>query len=350
MFIIFTRMKKIINAYHLKAGLLLSLALPAIFVFQETEPERMIIRFISSFLFIFTLWGSNFILVDFKRKHKARIDLAFYGRMIIAFVITYAAYISIGFLVDSTGTMLENVRGANVNSVKSWFYITLRLFLINVFVLIIKYLFDTYEEKRRIEIEYETLKTKNLAALHEVLKQQLKPHFLFNSLDTLKSLVKRNPELAELFITELAAVYRYMISHQSKAVVTLREEIIFLESYLSLLRIRFGDSIKTKINVDNELHSSLIPPNTLQLLIENAVKHNGFSMKNPLSITVFAENNFLTVRNNLQPKEGGNEPSSLGLNNISSRYRLLFKKDIIIQQKDNYFLIQLPIANDYFNN
>jgi len=350
MFITFTPMKKIINAYHLKAGLLLSLALPAIFVFQETVPERMIIRFISSSLFIFTLWGSNFMLVDFKRKYKTRVDPVFYGRMIIAFVITYTAYICIGLLVDNTGTMLENVRGENADSIKSWFYLTLRLFLLNVFVLIIKYLFDTYEEKRRIEIEYETLKTQNLAALHEVLKQQLKPHFLFNSLDTLKSLVKRNPELAELFITELAAVYRYMMSHQNKTVVTLKEEIIFLESYLSLLRIRFGESIKTKISVSNELYSSLIPPNTLQLLIENAVKHNGFSMKNPLSITVFAENNFLTVSNNLQPKEGSNESSSLGLSNISSRYRLLFKKDIIIQQKNNYFLIQLPIANDYFNN
>ena len=336
-------MKEIIEKYHLKFALIVALALPGLFVFQETVPQRMLIRFVSSFLFIFSLWTANFTLVDFSKKRLQVKPAIWYTKIFLAFVITTVLYILIGFTIDSTETMLSQVRGEKFSSPKSWFYLGLRLFLLNCLILIIKYLFDSYKEKRQVEKENELLKSENMNALHEVLKQQLKPHFLFNSLNTLRSLVKRDPETADRFITELASVYRYMLLHQNKNTVTLGEEIEFLESYLYLLRIRFGDAIRTEIRIPEQFLQTVIPPNTLQLLVENAVKHNSFSLNRPLTIAAFIENDTLTVQNNLQHKEENNAPSNLGLQNINSRYSLLFNKAIGIEKNETHFRILLPV-------
>jgi len=215
--------------------------------------------------------------------------------------------------------------------------------LFNSLIILIKYLFDINAEKRKIELENEVLKRENLNALHESLKQQVNPHFLFNSLNTLKSLTKRNPAQAVDYIAELYSVYRYMLLHQDKKDVTLRDEIDFLKSYLYLLKIRFGDAITTEISLPGKLLDCSMPANTLQLLIENAVKHNALSLHKPLSISIVADNNYLTVKNNLRSKKEEPSSSHLGLSNISNRYLLLKGKDIIIQKTEEEFIVQLPI-------
>lgn len=125
--------------------------------------------------------------------------------------------------------------------------------------------------------------------------------------------------------------------------VSLREEIDFLKSYLYLLKIRFGGAIQAQIQIPDSLLNSMMPPNTLQLLIENAVKHNALSLKKPLSISLFTLKDYLVVENNLQPKAERGESSHLGLSNIRSRYALLKGKEIIIQKKEENFQVLLPI-------
>ncbi len=340
-------MKKIIDKYDLKKGLLLSIAFPTIFLALDSNPSNIVSHFSFSFVITFCFWVTNSVFIDFKyyknrsREIKSRY---YYGGFMASFILAIAIYISLGFLLNRSGILLSGTRGNWGVSFRSWFYLCLKIILFNSVIILIKYLFVVNAEKRRVELENEVLKRENLNALHESLKQQVNPHFLFNCLNTLKSLTIRAPGQAVDFITELSSVYRYMLLHQDKKNVTLRDEIEFLKSYLYLLKIRFGDAITTEIVLPDELLNHSMPPNTLQLLIENAVKHNALSARKPLSISIHAENNYLTVQNNLRFKKEQVSTSRLGLSNISSRYLLLKGKDIIIKKTEEKFIVLLPIS------
>ena len=326
-----------------KKGLLVSIAFPLIFLSLDTNPTDIAQHFISSFVITFSFWVMNAVLLDFRNHHKKRTLLIYYGKFAASFILAIFIYIIAGFLFNRSANLLSQIRGNWGNSFSSWFYLCIKIILFNALIILIKYLFDSNAEKRKIEFENEVLKRENLNALHETLKQQVSPHFLFNSLNTLKSLTKRNPEQAIDFINELSSVYRYMLLHQDKRMVTLGEEIEFLKSYIYLLKIRFGDAFNTEINLSGEFLKCTMPPNTLQLLIENAVKHNALSVKKPLHISIHVEDDYLKVQNNLQHKTQLAASSQIGLSNISSRYVLLKGKEIIIKKTDESFIVLLPI-------
>ncbi|MDQ6845642.1 MAG: histidine kinase [Bacteroidota bacterium] len=339
-------MKNFINKYDLKKGLLLSIAFPLIFLALDGNPSNILSHFTFSFVITFSFWIVNSILIDFKNLKKPSAKTTpyiFYSRLAASFVFAIIIYVSLGLLLHRSAIIFSMARGNWGSSFSSWFYLCMKIILFNSLIILIKYLYDINAEKRKIEFENEVLKRENLNALHESLKQQVNPHFLFNSLNTLKSLTSRNPEQAVDFITELSSVYRYMLLHQDKENVTLRDEIEFLKSYLYLLKIRFGDAINTEIILPDELLNYSMPPNTLQLLIENAVKHNALSLQKPLCISIYAENNYLTVQNNLRSKRVLPSSSHLGLSNISNRYLLLKGKDIIIKKTEENFIVLLPI-------
>lgn len=339
-------MKNFIGKYDLKRGFLLAIAFPMIFLALDSNPSNIAGHFLFSFAITFSFWIVNSILIDFKnlkdRPAKIKPHL-YYSKFATSFVLAIIIYISLGLLLHRAGIILSLERGNWGTSFSSWFYLCMKIILFNSLIILIKYLYDINAEKRKIEFENEVLKRENLNALHESLKQQVNPHFLFNCLNTLKSLTNRNPEQAIDFITELASVYRYMLLHQDKKNVTLRDEIEFLKSYLYLLKIRFGDAITTEITLPDDLLNNSMPPNTLQLLIENAVKHNALSLQKPLSISIYAKNNYLTVQNNLRSKKEEPSSSHLGLSNISNRYLLLKGKDIIIKKTDEKFIVLLPL-------
>ncbi|KAA9042095.1 hypothetical protein FW778_08780 [Ginsengibacter hankyongi] len=339
-------MKNFISKYDLRKGFLLSIAFPTIFLALDSNPSNIFSHFIFSFVITFTFWIVNAVLIDFKNpeSRSAKINPAFYGRFAASFILATIIYISLGLSLQHSGIILSISRGNWGKSFSSWFYLCMKIILFNSLIILLKYLFDINAEKRKIELENEVLKRENLNASYESLKQQVNPHFLFNCLNTLAFLTKRNPDQAIDFISELSSVYRYMLVHQDKKNVTLRDEIKFLKSYLYLLKIRFGEAIITEITLPEELLNYSMPSNTLQLLIENAVKHNALSIQKPLSISIYAENNYLTVQNNLRSKNGQLPSSHLvGLNNISNRYLLLKGKDIIIKKTDEQFIVLLPI-------
>lgn len=339
-------MKKLAATYRLKEGVFISLFFPAAFALSDGSRTTTILHFASSFLIIFLQWCMNFALVSF-RSPRSNLSTGssrpLYQQIVLSYLLSIVIYIGIGLLLDLGGKLLSQVRGNWGYSFSSWFFITLKIFLFNTLILLIKHAFDSNADKRAIALENEALKQANLLAMHETLKQQVNPHFLFNSLNTLRSLTKHDPQQAVDFIGQLASVYRYMLLHQDKHMVTVGEELAFMRSYLYLLKIRFGEAIDTVIEVPEATLDSSMPPNTLQLLVENAVKHNGLSLKRPLHISITVDENYLEVCNNLQLKPAEGPSSRLGLGNISSRYLLLKGKDIIIKSDQLHFRVLLPI-------
>ena len=194
-------------------------------------------------------------------------------------------------------------------------------------------------------IETERFKKEHSQAQLETLKNQVNPHFLFNSLNTLASVIPENPKLAVQFVEKLSKVYRYILEIKDKEFITLKEELHCIEAYEFLLKIRFGENIKFERDIENKYLDRFVIPLSIQMLIENAIKHNIISAKKPLVVKVWADNNFVTVENNLQIKNQVNGSTKTGLNNIKARYTLLTNKNPEIEQTEDAFIVRLPMVD-----
>jgi len=189
------------------------------------------------------------------------------------------------------------------------------------------------------------LQKENLQSQFDVLKQQVNPHFLFNSLNVLTSLIRIEPELAEKFTEHLAKVYRYVLENKDNELVKLSTEISFLDAYIFLINIRFMDKVQVNINIPEEKRNHQIIPLAMQLLIENAIKHNAMSKKSPLVIDIFIDGaNHLNVVNNLQEREAHMASTGVGLKNIQNRYRLLNNTIPVFEKSETHFTARIPLV------
>ncbi|RZL06288.1 MAG: hypothetical protein EOO62_19200 [Hymenobacter sp.] len=203
---------------------------------------------------------------------------------------------------------------------------------------------EMVENSRYLTMENELLKREQLQARYESLKQQLSPHFLFNSLSTLGELIHDEPDAAELFVEKMAQVYRYLLHHGEQAAVPLHEELSFLRSYMYLLQMRFGEGIRLEINLPAAIQGRLVPPLALQLLLENAVKHNTVSRRQPLVIHLdFVGPATLRVRNTRSPRLTPEPSSGIGLSNLTNRVRLLNQQKLLVKPTAHEFLVYLPL-------
>jgi sensor histidine kinase YesM len=192
--------------------------------------------------------------------------------------------------------------------------------------------------------EKEALRQANLVSQFESLKAQVNPHFLFNCLNSLSSLIAQDPNKAEDFVDEMSNVYRYLLRNNEQGLVTIETELQYIRSYFHLQKTRFGDAIVLDIDIEEAYWDYLIPPLTLQMLLENAVKHNVLRKASPLRISISSKNGYLSVRNNIQLKSKQYIISTrIGLANIASKYKLINKSDILIQNDGNYFEVGLPL-------
>jgi hypothetical protein len=198
------------------------------------------------------------------------------------------------------------------------------------------------EAWRKATQEAEQLKKINLQVQLESLKNQVKPHFLFNSLNTLTGLVEKDASRAVKFIAELSNVYRYLLQSNEKELVPLSHELQFTQAYFFLLQTRFGAGISLQIEVAEWYMSHLMPPLTLQLLVENTVKHNQVSVRKPLQVLITAADEMLIVQNNKQLKRA-TASTGVGLSNIAAKYQLLNQPDIFILNEDNKFIVKVPL-------
>lgn len=193
-------------------------------------------------------------------------------------------------------------------------------------------------------VQQEKLKREQLALQYETLKSQVNPHFLFNNLNALTSLISTNPDKAIDFVKKLSEVYRYVLDQKDTELVDLETELKFVESYIFLQKIRFGNNLNIQMDI-NDKHFKVIPL-SVQMLVENAIKHNEISDRNPLYIRIFSdENQYLTIENKLQ-KKSGSEGTGTGINNIKSRYQFFTERELLLAISKEYFRICIPLLND----
>lgn len=194
-------------------------------------------------------------------------------------------------------------------------------------------------------IETEQLRNEKLKSELNFLKNQISPHFLFNSLNTLVTLIHEDTQQAAKFTQKLSEVYRYILQYKEREFISLKTELAFCKSYIFLLKMRFEEGLEVDINVSDEDLDKFIVPLTIQMLIENAVKHNVVSKNQPLRIDIYAENGrSLIVKNNLKIKVAEGESMKKGLENIRSRYRLLTEREVDVIRTREHFMVALPLV------
>ena len=203
---------------------------------------------------------------------------------------------------------------------------------------------ERIKELTKANTQLINLQKENLQSQFDILKQQVNPHFLFNSLNVLTSLIKLEPDLAEKFSEQLSKVYRYVLENKDNELVDLHTELNFLDAYIFLLNIRFVDKLKVNINIPENRRGDLIIPMAMQLLIENAIKHNTMSKSNPLNINIFIdENDMLNIVNNLQERPSQLVSTGVGLKNIQNRYLLLNNTQPVFEKTETQFIAKVPL-------
>jgi LytS/YehU family sensor histidine kinase len=203
------------------------------------------------------------------------------------------------------------------------------------------YLFNRLSETA---LETERYKKESIEAQYQNLTSRLNPHFLFNSLNTLTTVVEEDPKKAVNYIQELSVVYRYVLNSQKAQWSDLTAEIKFTQSYISLLKMRFEDNLIISLDICKEHQNYHILPMTIQLLMENAVKHNEISNTHPLEIKIFCEEDKLIVTNNKQKRNIMPSTTKVGLHNITERYKFLVNKEVVIEDKEESFTVKIPLV------
>ncbi len=217
--------------------------------------------------------------------------------------------------------------------------------VIAIVVAVVFYAFFYYKYRQESKVKEQKIIAGTASAKFDALKNQLDPHFLFNSLNVLTSLIEENPQQAQKFTTALSKVYRYVLEQKNKDLVSVDEELQFAKTYVHLLKMRFESSIVFDIPETSENPEAKIVPLSLQLLLENAVKHNIVTATKPLHIKVFEQNGGLVVQNYLQEKQTVKKSSGVGLRNIRQRYGILTDKTVEIEKTDSIFSVRLPILS-----
>jgi two-component system, LytTR family, sensor kinase len=214
---------------------------------------------------------------------------------------------------------------------------------LNTIILIITNSIVNRSKKEQVDRELAILKIKNLEAEHEQLIQQLHPHFLFNALSTLKSLININSEQAEEYLIKLSDFLRFTVSSHANKLVALDEELKFTSDYINLQQIRFGNSFFCEIDIpDTAKQAFLIPVYALQTLVENAIKHNAFTATKPLNLSIVIKNDAVEVKNNKIPKPTESK-SGVGLKNLDKRYLLIGGEHITINNNPDYFSVSIKL-------
>lgn len=228
--------------------------------------------------------------------------------------------------------------------------VEVRGILINlVFYMFLQLLQQNYENQY-VNMELERIKNDNLGAQYELLKQQVNPHFLFNSLNTLKAMVETGDTEAVDFILKLSNFYRYTLESRKLDLIRVTDEMEIVQAYLFLQNARFEGGFTFKDELEDRVLQTLIPPFTLQLLVENCIKHNVVSVDKPLHIRLYAEAEHIIIENPIQLKAGDHNSLGVGLKNIQLRYDHLLEKQVDILNDGNLFQIKLPLIYEYHHH
>ncbi|NNV54176.1 sensor histidine kinase [Limnovirga soli] len=268
-------------------------------------------------------------------KIKRRTALFFFTGLLLAYLTT----ISIDLLFAKQ--VLHEEQSSIQNPLKlTLIYTSLINLLFHLLNLVVVY----QTELKAKELEAEELKRRHAQAELSAIKQQINPHFLFNNLNVLSGLVMQHSNLANDFIEAFSKVYMHILTNQNKELIELNKEVSFLEPYFFLLKQRFPEALQVEIDIPEKYANHYVVPVALQMLVENAIKHNVLSKKKPLLIKIYANGNkTISVINKLQPRQDTGPTSRIGLNNIRKRYLLTANRDINVEKDGNTFTVTLPL-------
>lgn len=295
-------------------------------------------------------------IVPWKRSMLKRFLLGLFFNNLI----TIPIGLSLIYLISILAQLVPSVRELSANYPDGVLKLSILVFFITFVYTVGDFLLYSYHQYTVVQIESVRLKRDQLRLQFDALRSQLTPHYLFNSLNTISSLVFRDVRLTEEFIRRLAQTYQYVFANKESNLVKLKEEMEFLEAYNFLLRVRFENAYQFSHNLKEEVMESWIPPLSLQMLVENAIKHNTISEDMPLHVEIIQDqedfitvrNNyigkpfFITIKNNLVRNPSGTASLKIGLENIKKRFQFYSTKEMTIK-KDDYFTVKLPLITQF---
>jgi sensor histidine kinase YesM len=313
--------------------------------------------------FVFLIWMLNIALLTYFNKGTI-LSGKKYTRYLTSFLVCFMLMLIIRISVEPivqdtelTERLLQwklkklGIQAGDFNYMqytKGWFQFLIAVFAItsiNTVVLIIQDMVMLNERKMKIEWENNLLKIKNMEAANQKLKQQLQPHFLFNSLNVLKTLIRKQPEDAEAYLKRLSDFLRASVTFDDADTVRFEEELKLSLDYMEMQKIRFGQAIHFETDIPEEAKVGFLPLFSLQLLLENAIKHNAFTAEMPLHIKMYYHDGRITVSNTIRKKKSEDSTTGVGLANLSERYRLLSGEDIQIRSTDTDFTVSIKILS-----
>lgn len=284
--------------------------------------------------FAIVMWYINLFIFSWYAKKAPQKQIS-YKRLFVTF--------GIGIVIMFGLAWIQQLILSHINFGPVMLMIEVRGLMINLICYTFLHLLQQNYENRHITIQLEQMKNDNLSAQYELLKQQVNPHFLFNSLNTLKSMVENGEKEAVGFIIKLSNFYRYTLESRKLDLILIQEEMEIVRAFLYLQQARFADGFTFDEKLDKSVQKTLIPPFTLQLLIENCMKHNIVSQDRPLHIRLYREFDHLVLENPIQLKSGDHHSLGVGLENIHLRYQHLTLKRVVITDDSHIFKIKLPL-------
>jgi hypothetical protein len=340
--------------------------------FVKMQPQYLLrlglVGLASVSLLAFLFWTINILLDRWMNRRKSLVRKTWL-RILLSFIFCLLLFhliriISVELLLNSPATMdivkwkgeffglgdrayifLEYIRGVFPVTM-----LTLIVISINSVVIIIHRLIILNDARVRAESENLKLRLHNTEATNQILRQQMQPHFLFNSLTILRSLIRQQPEVAEQYIMNLSSFLRTSLSHTQTGIVKLTEEVAFTRDYLEMQKIRFGEAIQYSVDIKSDIMDCHIPVFALQILVENAIKHNTLTVQQPLIIRVFSQDDKVIVSNNLQLHREKSTSSGQGHANLTERYRLLKMEGIEIKEDSFSYSVEIKVLKDADSN
>lgn len=287
---------------------------------------------VTGIVFLICLLDICLISTYLQKKKKRRIVV------LIRFVITYIIILAIELI---------GINIANIQQFSRLFGM-IGLGIITIIIIIIVHITVSVVQemtaRTNLELENTLLKMKNTEATYQQLKQQVNPHFLFNSLSMLKTLMRKQPDKAETYLSKLSVFLRKSLENDTMSVITLDEELTFCLNYIDLQKVRFGEALQFSMDIPEEAKTGLVPVFSVQQLLENAIKHNALTQESPLFISLNMEGNRLIIRNNIQ-KKIISKSTGIGLTNLSERYKLLSGDDVSIKQENGCFFVSIKVVS-----
>ena len=323
-------------------GILISLLLK--YIIKINQPEHNILfDFIAAISITIIVWEGNLIIDNWMNQRipwvikpgkriyvHLSISMFFSASVIYLSMLFYNTYVcDLPATIHDTFMKISVIIGI----------------MVSIILLSIEIGLQFFKNWKTSLVEIEKYKTESVQAQLQNLKNQINPHFLFNNLSVLSSLVYKDQDKAVDFINQLSKVYRYVLDNRNSELINLEDELTFIKSYNYLLQIRFNTNIKFNINIDSVYLHKLIPPMSLQMLIENAIKHNEISTSLPLTINIYILNNYLVVSNNLQLRTNEEPSSKTGLQNIKDRYKHFTDRHVEVIEDNDLFTVNIPLLN-----